>query len=474
MTVHVLVVEDEADFIDELQQVFAELQQPIGLHIAKSRDAAMAALDADFFDLIVLDLKLPTIDGALDAAPAHGHAVFAHAGVVAPGTPIFVLTGSPAEDFIPAMLASKQQCDIWSEGRSVGSVDFLQKYKFDECPAKLAPIITAVHALDAVELDRRDVNLSLAEERLIRIFAKRFLGVHCEVSRLGGGLSGAKVVRLRLRDAAGTLVHDAVAKLGSPADVRDEARRFDSLVSRLEPQATPRKLAMLEFGAGALAGIFYGLAAGFDSSAFDIASFTDGRAAAAVQGIARVTARWTDGVPQTRLPIRDVRRRLLSDESLAAVQQAYSLPWIDAFETSEIQTRWACIHGDLHGSNALIASDGSAMLIDYGDVGDGPASLDPVTLELSVIFHPQRLDLQGWPSIDQAKQWGDLDSYVAGCPVEEFVRACRAWAGNVAAGNREIAASAYSYLIRQLKYDDTDKNLALALLEGVKALYDGT
>jgi hypothetical protein len=35
------------------------------------------------------------------------------------------------------------------------------------------------------------------------------------------------------------------------------------------------------------------------------------------------------------------------------------------------------------GSNALISTLGcSAVLIDYGDVGDGPASLDPVTLEL--------------------------------------------------------------------------------------------
>ena len=38
----------------------------------------------------------------------------------------------------------------------------------------------------------------------------------------------------------------------------------------------------------------------------------------------------------------------------------------------------------------------------------------------------------------------------------------------------EIAATAYSYLIRQLKYDDTNKELALALLSGVRAFYDAT
>jgi hypothetical protein len=87
---------------------------------------------------------------------------------------------------------------------------------------------------------------------------------------------------------------------------------------------------------------------------------------------------------------------------------------------------------------------------------------------------PSQLSLRGWPSVEQARQWGALDVYLEGCPVAEFVRECRAWAGRAGAGQREVAAAAYSYLIRQLKYEDTDKDLSLALLEGVKRYYDGT
>jgi hypothetical protein len=29
------------------------------------------------------------------------------------------------------------------------------------------------------------------------------------------------------------------------------------------------------------------------------------------------------------------------------------------------------------------------VIIDYGEVGEGTASLDPVTLELSLLFHPK-------------------------------------------------------------------------------------
>jgi RIO-like serine/threonine protein kinase len=43
-----------------------------------------------------------------------------------------------------------------------------------------------------------------------------------------------------------------------------------------------------------------------------------------------------------------------------------------------------CIqHCDLHGFNVLVDSDRSAVLIDYGEVTDATAALDPVTIELS-------------------------------------------------------------------------------------------
>ena len=45
---------------------------------------------------------------------------------------------------------------------------------------------------------------------------------------------------------------------------------------------------------------------------------------------------------------------------------------------------------------------------------------------------------------------------------------------DAAAGNREIAGTAYSYLIRQLKYNTTDGTRALALLEGARILYNTT
>jgi CheY-like chemotaxis protein len=477
MTLYILIVEDEADFIDELRHVLAEMPGASAVQIAKSRTSAFEFLEKEFFDLIILDLNIPTIDGALDTDPLHGHAVFAKARSEAPGTPILVLTGSPAEDFIPALLRQQQQIDIWGEGRNVGTIDFLKKYEFDDCPARLKPVASAIDRLGEVELDRGQLNLAIEDDRLIRIFARKFGGTRCVVSLLGGGLSGAKVVRLRVTDSGGVLLHDAVAKLGTPQDIRNEGMRFDNQVSRLDPSATPRKLATLDFGARAQAGIFYGLAdpGRFNATGFEVAKEGTARSGTMAKNIEGATKRWIDGVSQSRRTIKQIRQRVLADADLAELKGGFPLGWVDEFESHPIQTRWACIHGDLHGSNILVSADGAIVLIDYGDVGEGPASLDPVTLELSLLFHPQSpLAGSGWPSQEEAAQWGNLDEYLRRCPSPIMVSECRQWALRVAAGNREIAASAYGYLVRQLKYKDTDKNLVLALLDGVRSHYGST
>jgi len=364
--------------------------------------------------------------------------------------------------------------DIWSEGRETGTILFLRKLDIDQCPEKLTPVSEAIERLSDVELDRGGMNLSLAEDRLIRIFARKFQGVRCVVSGLGGGLSGARVIRLRVTDSQGVQVRDAVAKLSTPSEVRRENDCYDYHMSRLAPSATPRKLATLEFGAHKLAGVFFSLADGFDESAFDVARKAPERSGAVILSVEGATAPWIDGVPETRKTVKEIRQRLLRDEYLNQVRETFNLDWITDFEAREIQAKWACSHGDLHGCNVLVSPAGVA-LIDYGDVADGPASLDPVTLELSLLFHPDAPARAGaWPSADQARSWGDLDIYLEGCPFPEFVRECRNWALRVGAGNREVAASAYSYIARQLKYVDTDKARALALLDGVRSFYDGS
>ena len=376
MTLHVLIIEDDDAFVDELYEIISSLPGENEIEVAASRDEAYGKLENSFLDLVILDLKIPTVTGALDADPEHGHAVFNRIRTVAPGTPIFVLTGSPAEDFLSDLvLQHQQQIDIWSEGRKTGTILFLKKYDIDRCPQVLSPVAQAINNLSDVELEGGGLHLSLAEDRLIRIFAKRFHGVRCVVSELSGGLSGARVMRLRVTDHQGVLVHDAVGKLSIPSDIQKEGECYDLHITRLAPGVTPRKLATLEFGAHRIAGIFFGLAEGSNETAFDIAGNAPERSEAIIRSLETGMARWIDGVPEMRTTIRRIRQRLLSDQQLVEIRDAFDLDWIESFEDREIQARWGCSHGDLHGMNIFVSPAGTE-LIDYGDVGDGPASLD--------------------------------------------------------------------------------------------------
>ena len=474
MSLHVLIVEDDEDFVEELREIFSDLPGESEVRIARSRDEAYEILEHNFLDLVVLDLRIPTVAGALDADPEHGHAVFGRTRTAAPGTPILVLTGSPAEDFVPEMLKNHQRIDIWGEGYGTDTVLFLRKCDIDECSDRLLPIARAIEHLSSVELEAPDVDLEAGADRLLRIFARKFQGVRCRASELRSGLSGARVIRLCVTDRQGALLHDAVAKLSSHADVREEGRRYDLYVTRLSPSATPRKLATLEYGAKNLAGVFFGLARGSDESAFDLVSRSPQEAKATIRSVEQATADWIAGVPETRMTIRQIRQRLVSDRCLGRLSDSFGLDWVQEFEEREIQVRLGCIHGDLHGKNIFVSSEGT-KLIDYADVGDGPASLDPVTLELSWLFHPDAPGAAGvWPATERAEAWGNLEAYLDGCPFAEFVQECRAWALRAAAGSREVAASAYSYLVRQLRYEDTDKDRARALLAGVRSFFDGS
>ena len=212
MTAYVLIVEDDPDFIGAIQEVLRGMSPGVTVQVAQSRDAAMALLVTEFFDIIILDLKIPTTDGALDADSQHGFAVFTRAQKVASGTPVFVLTGSPAEDFIPDLVGNARQVDVWGEGRNVRTVAFLPKYRFDSFQEQMLPNLRSIDTLADVELDRAGIALETPDDRLIRIFARRYGGARVVMSLLGGGLSGAKVLRLRVTNSHGAPVH-----VGKPA-----------------------------------------------------------------------------------------------------------------------------------------------------------------------------------------------------------------------------------------------------------------
>lgn len=474
MIARILIVEDDEEYVAELTAILRAMSAPSQVTVAGNRDEARARLDSEFYDFIILDLKIPTGDGTLDLDPEHGRFIFHHARSVTPGTKLLVLTSSPSEDFITDLLTQKHDADVWGEGAKVDTVEFLRKIDIDRAPEAISKVVDAIHALDEVELELRSINLETGEDRLVRIFAKRFGAMRCVVSKIGAGRSGAKTLRLQLFDGGGAPIREVIAKLGSLDRVKDEDGRYEAHIVLLNGAVTPRRMAMLEFGGGQIAGLFYQLATGHDDSMFAAIAQNDAWAAQAVASTASALADWSAGKPETRRTAADIRRSWVSDELAGTLQQTFGLDWAAEFEARQLQTRWCCVHGDLHGENILVAAGAQVMIIDYGDVGMCAASYDPVSLELSAVLQQNDTISPAWPDNAACRQWHDLDAYLVNCPIPEFIRSCRTWATKVAGGRREMAACAYTYLLRQLKYHDTDKDRILALLEGVRACMAST
>lgn len=468
--INILIVEDETDFSDAIEKVITSFVNDVQIHVAKNRNDALNFLDQEFYDLIILDLRIPLVDGeATDVA--YGILVLTQARVNASGTPIIVVTESSTEEHLPQIISHSEKQDVWGEGQALQMITFHKKRYLDKFPQLIEPYLTNLQKVHNIELVKR-TKLSIAEDRLIRIFTRKRGCSKCEVSVLKGGFSGTTVYRLKITDPHGEGQLNIVCKIGSIESIKLENNNYENHIQRLHQKATPRKIAILEHGAKNICAIFYSLADGYESNIFDYVTKNLEPASNLIRSLEELTNPWISN-SEARKTIKEVRERVLWQADFEKIRGEVKLEWIEAFEKVEIQTKWSCVHGDMHGLNVLISATNTPLLIDYGDVGHGAACLDPITVELSLSFHPEGSFIGNtWPTDEQAISWGDLDKYLVGCPFPEFIRECRLWANRSAAGQREIAAMAYAYVLRQWKYPNVNKSRVIALLNGIKIFYD--
>jgi len=189
------------------------------------------------------------------------------------------------------------------------------------------------------------------------------------------------------------------------------------------------------------------------------------RAARVVELLRQAEQIWYDAHLQKANTVGEIRRGLIPEsEMVQIVGQIGTGDWQN-FESRNCQYRVCTQHGDLHCGNVIVGKHSTPILIDFADVGEAIATLDPITMELGALFHPKwKCTAGGWPTPERAQRWANLDDFLVGCPVEPFVRATRAWANAAAVGQRQICVTAYICALRQLKYKDTDKDIARAII----------
>ena len=472
--VRVLLVEDEEDFFEQVRDVCLEFDPQCEIHWARSRDSANQLISEEFFDLTILDQKIPTIDGALDAHVDHGRAVWDELHRLASGTPVLIHTALSADDIIKRIVRRSHEQRIWGCDKKFPTVDHLRKEDFDKLPALVQDYFQSIRALMDVEHALLDgSNLNEQELRLVRIFVRRVGGVRCEIRKLSGGLSGSAVYHVDVFDASGQKAQNAVLKIGSHEMVSKEQANL-GFINRLPAAASPRFLEVLNYGAKNTAAIAYQLADGYRQNAFAVANMAPERLEAVLEGIRNQRKPWVDSSVENRITVGDLRRTVLDDKTAQQLIDRHSLNWAAGFEARELQVHLGCIHGDLHGENVLFCDESNdPVFIDYGDVKQGPMALDWMTLECSILFHPGAsiLGIEPGMRVDP-KEWASGGQYSSVESVARYSALCRSIAESEGLHKRELVAATYSYVLCQLKYEDTDKELATSLLTAVFSAFD--
>ncbi|SMD06664.1 response regulator [Lentzea albidocapillata] len=459
----VLLVEDSAAIIEVLQHY--SNRRNFGLVSATSVKSALEIIDDpdQDFDVALCDLKIPSQDGAIDLSIENGLEVVRRISEICPGVPVVVLSAFGTLDVARTMLLQARQQDIFGTGVALPMLQYEQKSSGTIAALSyLGETQVQIDEIGEIEVENGE-SLTERQRRALRIFARRRGGRIVEYRPLSGGFSGARTGLIEVRDSTGAEVARVVSKITRFDRALEEKDRYRQCIAgRLGAGSYADLNDEVLAGCGRDAGLFYSLADTYKMDLFKKVLSDDEIAAAAVRRVREDLSSWVSGVPQTSKTWLEIRRELINDAKYAVVAEKH--PIVDVPDGRTLQTVWATQHGDLHGANVLVDDSGRPVLIDFGRAGQAPSVLDPLTLELSVLFHadsPLRAD--AWPTIEQLDSWYDLDVYLDGCPYPSYVRACREWSVAARAGSRDFYATLNAYCLRNLQYDDVNVERALQL-----------
>lgn len=320
-------------------------------------------------------------------------------------------------------------------------------------------------SIDKIHLETESlIDLTQMQQRILRLFAQRVYGTHVTVAAISSGLSGAQCLSVVVRDGDGALKSTAVAKLAPVSVIEHELDNYNRYISPLLPVTSfAHVITSVVSGAGGTGGFLMG-AADYSETLYTLLKRDEEIACHTLALVRDATAVWLNSARRVCITVAKLRQSLIADEAFAPYSTLLDRDLVEQAESYQCEVVWCPQHGDLHGFNVLVQPSGKPIIIDYADARMAPAALDPVVLELSLLFHPHAAPLRAlWSNLtEDARHWSDLSHYLRRCPFPRFIRMCRDWIADQA--RKDLVgslATAYAFACRQLKYADVDRRLAV-------------
>ncbi|MBO0985272.1 phosphotransferase [Rathayibacter sp. SD072] len=420
------------------------------------RDSSVA------IDLFVLDRRLPVNFGET-ATDEFGDELLEEVRTSFPDACIVVFTGFATIRHVQESVRGSGQLPELA-GLALDRITVLEKDQSLEFRGHLRSYRHLIQELDNIEVMLPDgVMLNDRVRRVLRRLAFDYKAVSIDVTPLGGGLSGAGVWRCDLMREEGqvaTVIAKQVKKQVPPGGLSD-------LLPRVNSTATVRTLS------GMMSGAYLNVLQVAGRSTFSVMEILRSRPDDAVSLLRPLWDALGEIAEQRRvLTIAELCESLISWEELTELlsRQGVAVPAGTLTASARIGAR----HGDLHPCNVLI--DGTnAVLIDFDSAVFASGSLDPVTMLISTLVHPDS-PIRGvaWPSVDEiVESFGSAD-FGRGSAVEGWFAGLFVWTEQRRTSVREFWSLVLAYSGRQLRYGDvlSDEEVLMRVLALVRRASD--
>lgn len=433
---------------DDPQQAESSLSVLGGARFdVRSFDSIAPALEylkasTDLIDLFVLDRRLPVVTGQ-PASEELGDELLSIIRSGYPDARLIVFTGFATVSHVQNALQGGGQLPA-QDLDPIDRVTVLQKHQSLEFKRHVEEYRKLLQDLDDVEINFVEADqLDRLDHRALRRLAFAYRAVSARVTPLAGGLTDARVWRCELHHAEGhiaTVVAKRVKKASAPGGLPD-------LLPREITTSTTATLS------GLMAGSCLNVLQVAGAATYSLMSVVAEDPVRAVDLARPVWDALHKVAEQSRsIPISEICASLLAWDSLPDLLQEHGIEVPSGTLTATV--RVGVRHGDLHPGNILIDDD-HGVLIDFDSTTFAGGALDPVTMLISTLVHPDS-PIRGasWPgSTEIAEHFGTPD-FGVGHSCEVWFQGVLAWATECSASEREFWALVLAYAARQLRYSD--------------------